>query len=168
MTSGDAWPSTAGSSVIAARQEAHRGDLRAPSHPAWTAHGARRPRQLDALEARGQLLADLGLTKTHSRPSVSHDNPFSEAGFKTLKYRPDFPERFGCIEDARSHGVDFFAWYNDPGVVAPAAGAGEPARRPRVVPHWLLDPEYLDAHLAMIERLATAAQAASPAAMIQP
>jgi putative transposase len=60
-----------------------------------------------------QLLADLGVTKTHSRPSVSNDNPFSEAGFKTLKYRPDFPERFGCIEDARSHGVDFFAWYND-------------------------------------------------------
>jgi putative transposase len=60
-----------------------------------------------------QLLADLGVTKTHSRPSVSNDNPFSEAGFKTLKYRPDFPERFGCIEDARSHSVDFFAWYND-------------------------------------------------------
>jgi len=60
-----------------------------------------------------QLLADLGVTKTHSRPSVSNDNPFSEAGFKTLKYRPGFPERFGCIEDARSHCVDFFAWYND-------------------------------------------------------
>ena len=59
-----------------------------------------------------QLLADLGVTKTHSRPHVSNDNAFSEAGFKTLKYRPDFPERFGCIEDARSHCVDFFAWYN--------------------------------------------------------
>jgi putative transposase len=59
-----------------------------------------------------QLLADLGITKTHSRPHVSNDNPFSEAGFKTLKYRPDFPERFGCIEDARSYCVDFFAWYN--------------------------------------------------------
>ena len=59
-----------------------------------------------------QLLADLGVTKTHSRPHVSNDNPFSEAGFKTLKYRPDFPERFGCLADARAHCVDFFAWYN--------------------------------------------------------
>ncbi len=59
-----------------------------------------------------QLLADLGVTKTHSRPHVSNDNPYSEAGFKTLKYRPDFPERFGCIEDARAYCVDFFAWYN--------------------------------------------------------
>jgi len=59
-----------------------------------------------------QLLADLGVTKTHSRPHVSNDNPYSEAQFKTLKYRPEFPERFGCIEDARAHCVDFFAWYN--------------------------------------------------------
>ena len=59
-----------------------------------------------------QLLADLGVTKTHSRPHVSNDNPFSEAGFKTLKYRPNFPERFGCIEDARAHCADFFHWYN--------------------------------------------------------
>jgi putative transposase len=58
------------------------------------------------------LLADLGVTKTHSRPHVSNDNPFSEAQFKTLKYRPDFPERFGSIEDARAHGQVFFAWYN--------------------------------------------------------
>jgi transposase InsO family protein len=47
------------------------------------------------------LLADLGVTKSHSRPHCSNDNPYSEAQFKTLKYRPDFPERFGCIEDAR-------------------------------------------------------------------
>ena len=47
------------------------------------------------------LYADLGVTKTHSRPSISDDNPFSEAQFKTLKYRPDFPERFGSLEDAR-------------------------------------------------------------------
>jgi len=46
------------------------------------------------------LLADLGATKTHSRPHVSNDNPFSEAQFKTLKYRPEFPERFGSLEDA--------------------------------------------------------------------
>lgn len=58
------------------------------------------------------LLADLGVTKSHSRPHVSNDNPFSEAQFKTLKYRPDFPERFGSIEDARAFLVDCFAWYN--------------------------------------------------------
>lgn len=59
------------------------------------------------------MLADLGVTKTHSRPHVSNDNPYSEAGFKTLKYRPDFPDRFGAIEHARAHCVDFFNWYND-------------------------------------------------------
>jgi putative transposase len=58
------------------------------------------------------LLADLGVTKTHSRPHTSDDNPYSESQFKTLKYRPDFPERFGCIEDARSFCQDFFIWYN--------------------------------------------------------
>jgi putative transposase len=58
------------------------------------------------------LLADLGITKTHSRPHVSNDNPFSEAQFKTLKYRPAFPERFGSIQDARAHGHVFFPWYN--------------------------------------------------------
>jgi putative transposase len=58
------------------------------------------------------LLADLGVTKTHSRPYVSKDNPFSEACFKTLKYRPGFPERFGCLEDARRFCSEFFAWYN--------------------------------------------------------
>ena len=58
------------------------------------------------------LLSDLGVTKTHSCPHVSDDNPFSEAHFKTLKYRPDFPKRFGQIEDARSFCADFFRWYN--------------------------------------------------------
>jgi putative transposase len=58
------------------------------------------------------MLADLGVTKTHSRPHVSNDNPFSEAQFKTMKYRPDFPKRFGAIEDARGFCTDFFAWYN--------------------------------------------------------
>src|SRR5437867_4293068 len=58
------------------------------------------------------LLADLGVTKTHARPHVSNDNPFSEAQFKTLKYRPDFPERFGSIEHGRSFAADFFRWYN--------------------------------------------------------
>jgi integrase-like protein len=58
------------------------------------------------------LLSDLGVTKTHSRPYVSNDNPFSEAQFKTMKYRPDFPERFGSIQHARGHGHVFFPWYN--------------------------------------------------------
>jgi len=58
------------------------------------------------------LLADLGIAKSHSRPHVSNDNPYSEAGFKTLKYRPTFPARFGSIEDARAFCADFFAWYN--------------------------------------------------------
>ena len=57
-------------------------------------------------------LADLGVTKTHSRPHVSNDNPYSEAHFKTLKYRPNFPSRFGSIEDARAFCKDFFDWYN--------------------------------------------------------
>ena len=59
------------------------------------------------------LLCDLGIAKTHSRPRVSDDNPFSESAFKTLKYRPDFPERFDSLEHARAHSVDFFAWYNN-------------------------------------------------------
>jgi putative transposase len=58
------------------------------------------------------LLSDLGVTKTHSRPYVSNDNPFSEAQFKTMKYRPEFPDRFGSIQDARSFGHVFFPWYN--------------------------------------------------------
>ncbi|ORC09862.1 hypothetical protein B4U45_27950 [Mycobacterium persicum] len=59
------------------------------------------------------LLADLGITQSHSRPHVSNDNPFSEAQFKTLKYRPDFPGRFDSIEAARTHCHIFFGWYND-------------------------------------------------------
>lgn len=58
------------------------------------------------------LLADLGVTKTHSRPHTSNDNPFSESHFKTLKYRPEFPDRFGCIQDARAFCQRFFCWYN--------------------------------------------------------
>jgi len=59
-----------------------------------------------------ELLADLGVTKSHSRPSVSNDNPFSESQFKTLKYRPEFPDRFGCLQDARAFCGPFFGWYN--------------------------------------------------------
>ena len=58
------------------------------------------------------LLADLGVTRTHSRPHVSNDNPYSEAQFKTLKYRPEFPAWFGSIEEARTFGQRFFPWYN--------------------------------------------------------
>ena len=73
------------------------------------------------------LLADLGVTKTHSRPYTSTDNPYSEAQFKTMKYRPDFPDRFGSIEHARSHSRCFLGWYNDEhrhsgiGLMTPAA-----------------------------------------------
>jgi putative transposase len=58
------------------------------------------------------LLADLGVTKSHSRPHCSNDNPYSEAHFKTLKYRPEFPDRFGSIEEARAFCQRFFRWYN--------------------------------------------------------
>ena len=72
------------------------------------------------------LLADMGVTKTHSRPHVSDDNPYSESQFRTLKYRPEFPDRFGCIQDSRAFCQGFFRWYNDEhrhsglGLLAPA------------------------------------------------
>jgi putative transposase len=59
------------------------------------------------------LLADLGVTKSHSRPHVSNDNPFSESHFRTLKYRPEFPDRFGSYADAHAFCHRFFSWYND-------------------------------------------------------
>jgi putative transposase len=79
------------------------------------------PRQLTVHADRGAamtskpvalLLADLGVTKSHSRPHVSNDNPYSEAQFKTLKYRPGFPDRFGSLEHGRNFCGDFFPWYN--------------------------------------------------------
>jgi len=80
------------------------------------------------------LLADLGVTKSHSRPHCSNDNPYSEAQFKTLKYRPEFPERFGSIEDGRAFCQRFFRWSRyagDPaGIVAlswrPMSGSRAP------------------------------------------
>ncbi len=60
-----------------------------------------------------QLMADLGITKTHSRPHVSNDNPYSEAQFKTLKYHSSFPGKFGSLEDAKSFLRTFFDWYNN-------------------------------------------------------
>jgi putative transposase len=59
-----------------------------------------------------QLLVDLGITKSHSRPHTSDDNPFSQAQFKTMKYRPDYPDRFASIDDARTWARSFFTWYN--------------------------------------------------------
>jgi putative transposase len=73
------------------------------------------------------LFADLGITKSHSRPYTSSDNPYSEAHFKTLKYRPEFPDRFETIEQAREHCRAFFDWYNHAfrhsgiGLMTPAA-----------------------------------------------
>jgi putative transposase len=88
------------------------------------------------------LLADLGIIKSHSRPHVSNDNPFSEAHFKTLKYRPGFPSRFGSIEDARAFCRSFFGWYNEEhrhggiGLLTPEMvhrGQGEQVRAARQV-----------------------------------
>ena len=59
-----------------------------------------------------QFLADIGVSKSYSRPHVSDDNPFSESQFKTLKYRPDFPNRFGSVQDSRLFCYRFFDWYN--------------------------------------------------------
>ncbi len=59
------------------------------------------------------LMADLGVTKSHSRPYVSDDNPYSESQFRTMKYRPEFPDRFGCIQDSRAFCQQFFHWYNE-------------------------------------------------------
>jgi putative transposase len=72
------------------------------------------------------LLADLGITKTHSRPYTSNDNPYSESQFRTMKYRSEFPDRFGSIQDARAFCQTFFVWYNQDhrhsgiGMMAPA------------------------------------------------
>lgn len=58
------------------------------------------------------LYGELGIIRSLNRPRVSNDNPYSESQFKTLKYRPDYPDRFGSIEDARTHLRAFFEWYN--------------------------------------------------------
>ena len=100
------------------------------------------------------LLADLGITKTHSRPYTSDDNPFSEAQFKTLKYRPDFPERFGSLEEARAFCQRFFPWYNGEhrhagiGLMPPAAVHEGRAELMRTARHQVL----LTAYAAHPER----------------
>ncbi len=75
-----------------------------------TLHADRGPSM--TAKATAFLLADLGVTKSHSRPYTSNDNPFSESHFKTLKYQPQFPKRFGCIQDAKTFCRHFFTWYN--------------------------------------------------------
>jgi putative transposase len=86
------------------------------------------------------LLADLGVTKTHSRPYTSTDNPYSEAQFKTLKYRPDFPDRFDSTLHSRTFSRAFFDWYNQEhrhsgiGLMTPATvhyGLAEAVRKER-------------------------------------
>ena len=109
------------------RQGADRaGDRAAADHPQG-ADAARRSRRAERSKPVAFLLADLGITKTHSRPYTSSDNPYSESNFKTLKYRPEFPERFDDIEHARAHCRQFFHWYNQAhrhsgiGLMTPAA-----------------------------------------------
>jgi hypothetical protein len=84
-------------------READRGDLREARHHPRPAGHPRRPRLLETSRPVALLLADLGVTQSHSRPHVSNDNPYSEAQFKTLKYRPAFPARFASIQAARAH-----------------------------------------------------------------
>ena len=94
------------------------------------------------------LLADLGVTKTHSRPHVSNDNPYSEAHFKTLKYRPGFPDRFGSIEDARAFCRHFFPWYNEQhrhcgiGLMTPATSTTASPSRPTPPEQHVLSAAY--------------------------
>jgi hypothetical protein len=60
-----------------------------------------------------QLYVDLGIAKSHSRPQTSNDNPYSEANFRTVKYRPEMPERFGSLEHARQVIAAIVTWYNE-------------------------------------------------------
>ena len=94
------------------------------------------------------LLADLGVTKTHSRPYTSSDNPYSESNFKTLKYRPEFPSRFASIEYARAHCRAFVDWYNHThrhsgiGLMTPTAVHHGHARELRAARARILDAAY--------------------------
>jgi len=95
-----------------------------------------------------QLLCDLGVTKTHSRPHVSNDNPYSEAQFKTLKYRPSYPDRFGSLADARQWARAFFEGYNHEhrhigiGLLTPASVHGGQASSQVVERQRVLDAAY--------------------------
>ncbi len=98
------------------------------------------------------MIADLGVDKSHSRPHVSNDNPFSEAQFKTLKYRPAYPDRFGSYEHGLSYCRDFFPWYN-----TSHRHAGIAMLTPEVVHHGRADEV-----LATRQRVLDAAYAANP------
>jgi putative transposase len=95
------------------------------------------------------LLADLSITKTHSRPYTSNDNPYSESQFRTMKYRPEFPDRFGCLEDSHAFCQRFFPWYNDDhrhsgiGMLTPAMVHFGPAPAIWEKRHTVLDAAYL-------------------------
>lgn len=86
--------------------------LQRPQHFSRESHGACGSGSADDVEGVAFFLAELGVTKTHSRPYVSNDNPYSESQFKTMKYRPEFPERFGCHQNAHRFCGEFFPWYN--------------------------------------------------------
>lgn len=95
-----------------------------------------------------QLLADMGVAKSHSRPHVSNDNPYSESQFKTMKYCPEFPDRFGSAEDARAFCRRFFPWYNDEhhhvgiGLLTPAMVHGGKAKAVIEKRHLVLEAAY--------------------------
>lgn len=104
------------------RETCHKHDV---NQDQLTLHSDRGPAMKSHFVA--QLLAALGVTKSHSRPHVSNDNPFSESQFKTLKYRPEFPDRFASFDEARAFCGEFFRWYNHQhyhsalGLLTPAA-----------------------------------------------
>lgn len=98
------------SATLAQRLIAETVDKQGVGRDQVTLHADRGPSQ--TAKTLALKLADLGLTKSHSRPYTSNDNPFSEAQFKTLKYHPRYPSRFGSLEDARRYAADFFTWYN--------------------------------------------------------
>jgi len=95
-----------------------------------------------------QLLTDLGVTKTHSRPYTPNDNPYSEAQFKTMKYRPDYPDRFESLDHARSWARVFFTWYNQEhhhsglGLMTPAVVHYKQADEVRAKRQHVLDEAY--------------------------
>src|SRR5262249_48929211 len=91
----------------------HRRDVHQARHRPASADDPRRPGAPMRSKLVTELFSDLSIDASHSRPRVSNDNPFSEAQFRTFKYRQEFPDRFGSLQDARAICHDLFAWYND-------------------------------------------------------
>ena len=120
-----------------------------------------------------QLLATLGVTKSHSRPHVSNDNPFSESQFKTLKYRPEFPDRFESHDEALRFCRTFFAWYNDEhyhsgiGLLTPASLHNGQADTIHAARHHVLCSAY-EEHPETIYKRTTTSPAGSGGRMDQP